>query len=643
MKKIIRNKNFYFMVLIDILLVVMAYLGAYLLRFEGRIPEPWWLNFKHTLPFIIAIKIPIFLAGKLYKGMWRFTSLIDIVNAIRSVLVASTIIVLGILFIYRFDGFPRSVFILDCLLTLCLICGIRIAIRLFLANHQTTRLHLHMHRPPLRKNILIIGAGSAAEKVVRELQGNPVLPMNPIGFLDDDPDKQGKTIHGVPVLGKTDRLNDFSDSYDEILIAIPSLRSDGTRRIISACEKTGKKFRIMPNLGELIGGKVTVNSIREVTIEDLLGRGEVKLEEERIHQTLHNKRILVTGAGGSIGSELVRQIARFHPKSVTLIDFSEYNLFQIDMEFKRRFPYIPTAVLLADIRDKNIVNLIFHRERPDIVFHAAAYKHVPIQELHPWEAVSNNIAGTKNLLEAALENGVGRFIFVSTDKAVRPTNVMGATKRIAELLIESANALCTTQFTTVRFGNVLSSSGSVVPIFQEQIAKGGPITVTHPDVTRYFMTIPEAAQLILQAASMGAGGETFILDMGEPIKILDLAKDLIRLHGLEPEKDIPIQFIGLRAGEKLIEELITDEEGIVSTTHEKIMVLRGKPGNYSALQLDVLDLLTIAKTCDGGAIKEKLQALVPEYVPEPSSYQSAEQNNSKATGTARIYTMHRPV
>ena len=640
MKKVFRNRNFYFMVLIDIVLVAAAYWCAYLLRFEGRLPAPWGVNFKQTLPFIIATKIVIFFACNLYRGMWRFTSLSDIVNAVKAAVLSSVIIVLAILFIYRFEGFPRSVFILDCILTLCFICGIRIAIRLFLAKNPTTLWYLHSQQPPIRKNIVIVGAGSAGEKAIREILENPALNMMPVGLLDDDPGKQGKSIHGVPVLGKTDMLRDLADSCDEILIAIPSLKSEDMRRIVAHCEATGKKFRTMPSLGELIGGKLSINTVREVTIEDVLGRGEVKLEEDRIYEILHNKNILVTGAGGSIGSELIRQIARFHPQSVTLIDFSEYNLFQIELECRRKFTYIPMVHLLADIRDIHTMRRIFHQVKPDIVFHAAAYKHVPIQELHPWEAVTNNVGGTQNLLETALETGVERFIFVSTDKAVRPTNVMGATKRIAEMLVESANACHTTKFMSVRFGNVLSSSGSAVPIFQEQIARGGPVTVTHPEVTRYFMTIPEAAQLILQAASMGEGGETFLLDMGKPVRILDLVEDLIRLHGLEPQKDIPIQFIGLRPGEKLVEELMMSEEGIVSTAHEKIMVLKGKEHDYEMLKIAIASLYGIAKTCNASVIKNKLAELVPEYAQEPETDRPLSGAPPLETsGVSRIYRL----
>ena len=389
------------------------------------------------------------------------------------------------------------------------------------------------------------------------------------------------------------------------------------RRVVDLCDRTGKRFRTIPKIGELIEGRISVSAIREVRLEDLVGRQEIRLDPERISRFLCGKRILVTGAGGSIGSELVRQISRFQPAVVGLLDFSELNLFQVEQEFQLRLRSLPTESFLTDIRDRDALQGILERFKPHIIFHAAAYKHVPMQESHPREAVLNNVLGTRNLVDLALEMEVESFVLVSTDKAVRPTNVMGATKRVAELFVESMNGRQDTRFVAVRFGNVFSSSGSAIPTFQAQIAQGGPVTVTHPDVMRYFMSIPEAAQLILQAGAMGKGSEIFILDMGEPIRIVDMAKDLIRLHGLEPEKDIAIEFTGLRPGEKLHEELITSGEGIVSTEHEKIMVLRGKTRDAAALLAQIETLLAIARRGNREAIKKKLQEIVPEYQPQP--------------------------
>ncbi len=604
------------MLSLDSFLVTASYICAYLLRFDSQISDADWLSIRRTLPFIIPAKICAFYVFGMYKGMWRYTSLIDLINVIKATVASSISIVLGILYIFHFQGYARSVFIIDWVLTVFLVGGMRVFIRLVLANNISALWPLNRHHSSSVKKLLIIGAGSAGEKVVREIFDNPGLKFEPVGFIEDDPNKQGKTIHGVPVLGTVDNLSLITTPYDEILIAIPSAKSAEMRRIVAACEKTAKRFRTMPSIGELIEGRISVKAMREVTLEDLLGREEVRLEQDRIRRCLHNKRILITGAGGSIGSELVRQVCHFHPQSVALLDFSEYNLFQIEMECRQRYEGLSAQSFLADIRDKDAVKRAFSRFRPHIVFHAAAYKHVPIQELNPGEAVFNNVLGSRNIIECALDAGSDQFVLVSTDKAVRPSNVMGATKRIAEMLIESINGMHNTRFMAVRFGNVLRSSGSAIPIFQEQIARGGPVTVTHPEVTRYFMSILEAAQLILQAASMGEGGEIFILDMGKPMRILDLAEDLIRLHGFEPGRDIAIQFIGLRPGEKLYEELITKGEGISATAHEKIMVIRGRPNNLASLQLQINELLTVAQTHDPVSIKKKIREIVPEYQPE---------------------------
>ncbi|MBW2600181.1 MAG: polysaccharide biosynthesis protein, partial [Deltaproteobacteria bacterium] len=463
---------------------------------------------------------------------------------------------------------------------------------------------------------LIVGAGDAGEKVLREIYETQWHRFRPAGFLDDDPGKRGKTIHGIPVLGTLDSVGKIKVEFDEILIAMPSVRGEVMRRIVSLCEETGKPFRTVPGIWELIEGKVSVNSIRKVRIEDLLDRDEVHLNEEEIREYIKDKRVLITGAGGSIGSELVRQVGHFHPQALELLDFSEEKLFKIQGECRQRFGFIPVSGFLVDVKNRESTDRAFREFGPDVVFHAAAYKHVPMQEMYPWEAVFNNIEGTRNVLRAAMESHVERFVFVSTDKAVRPSSVMGATKRVDEMLVECMNGDTASRFMAVRFGNVLWSSGSAIPTFQRQISRGMPVTVTHPEITRYFMSIPEAAQLILQAGSMGRENEIFILDMGKPMRIVDLARDLIRLSGLEPDKDIPIQFIGLRPGEKLYEELITEGEGIVPTEHEKILVLKGNGCNRETLNTQIDELLTIAATFDATAIKKKLKEIVPEYTPD---------------------------
>jgi FlaA1/EpsC-like NDP-sugar epimerase len=403
---------------------------------------------------------------------------------------------------------------------------------------------------------------------------------------------------------------------DELLIAIASATRKEMRRIVDLCKETSLKYRIIPGMGELIDGRLTVKAIRDVAYEDLMGRETVQLEMEKIGNYIKNKSILVTGAGGSIGSELCRQIAHFFPKDLILLDRTENNLYQIEVELRWEFPYLQCSPILGNVMNRETLTRIFLRYRPDVVFHAAAYKHVPIMELNPWETIFTNIKGTHSLLEVVKEFEVDRFVLVSTDKAVRPSNVMGASKRVAELLTQCYNnSFNPTRFMSVRFGNVIGSSGSVIPLFKRQIEKGGPITVTHPEVTRYFMTIPEAAQLILQAGSMGEGGEIFILDMGSPIKILDLARDLIRLSGFEPDEDIEIKFIGLRPGEKLYEELITEGEGIFPTSHEKISVLRKPPCDLNWLKTKIDELTVLAERQDAMGIKRKFKEILPEYEP----------------------------
>jgi FlaA1/EpsC-like NDP-sugar epimerase len=622
MKNLVRHKNFWIILCADTGLVCISYILSYLIRFEGDIPPEHQEMLAQTLPWIVPMKILFFAWLGLYRGMWRYTSIADLINIIKATVLSAGAIALALMLIRHFQGFSRSVLILDALMTLTLVGGIRLIIRVYI-QRTFPAIFFHPAYFPFfnpdrgkRVRLLIVGAGDAAEKMLREIQDNPRVKYRPIGFVDDNPVKQGQAIHGVPVLGALDDIEDLPVQFDEILIAIPSAKGGVMRRIVEICERTGKRYRTIPKIGELIEGRITANAIREVRLEDLVGRQEINLDQEKIRQFLCGKRVLVTGAGGSIGSELVRQISRFEPQVVGLLDFSELNLFQIEQEFQLRLRALPTESFLADIRDRDALGEALWRFKPDIIFHAAAYKHVPMQENHPREAVLNNVLGTRNLVDLAIEMEVERFVLVSTDKAVRPTNVMGATKRVAELFVESMNGKQMTRFVAVRFGNVFSSSGSVIPLFQKQIATGGPVTVTHPEVTRYFMSIPEAAQLILQAGAMGEGGEIFILDMGEPIRIVDMAGDLIRLHGLEPGKDISIEFTGLRPGEKLYEELITSGEGIVSTDHDKIMVLRGETRDAASLLAQIEILIVIAKKGDADAIRKKLQDIVPEYRPQ---------------------------
>ena len=609
------------MILVDACLIVAAHYLSYVLRFEGIIPERELQNFKSAILYILVFKLFTFLMFGLYRGMWRYTSVVDLVNVLKATITSSVGIVLVVLFIYRFQGFPRSVFIIDWILTFLLVSGTRVIIRLTLSERGDFHFLLqnpfaHRKEMKAKKRLLIIGAGDSGEKMLREIRDNSRLNYEMVGFLDDDPKKRGMRIHGVPVLGPIPKIHNmaYRDEMDEILIATPSATTKQMRRIIEACEATGLKSRTTPGIGELIDGKISFKTIREVSFEDLLGRDPVNLDTKSIGDYLADKVILVSGAGGSIGSELCRQIVQFQPKNLILFDKTENSLFHIDMEFRQRYPNVFITSILGDVKYKNCLNKHFTDHRPQVVFHAAAYKHVPIVELNPWEAIYNNIIGTRNIVEASHHFGVERFIMVSTDKAVRPSNVMGATKRVAEM-ITSCYASNPTRFLSVRFGNVIGSEGSVIHLFKKQIERFGPVTITHPEITRYFMTIPEASKLILQAAALGEGGEIFILDMGTPIKIEDMARDLIRRSGFKPGVDIEIKFIGLRPGEKLHEELITEGEGIVRTDFEKIFVLKGNVCDLHWLNQKIEELITLAHEQDGDGLKSKLKEIIPEYQP----------------------------
>jgi len=601
------------MLALDAALAVLSYYAAHVCRFELGIPAEFMRNMLRTLPAVVAIKMAAFAGFRLYRGMWRYTSVVDLLSVAKAVALSSGIIVATIGVVYRFQGFSRSVFLMDAMFTFMAVGGVRFAIRLHYARKSAHNGSIAHRRRTGGKRVVVVGAGDAGEQVVREVQHNPELGYLIVGFLDDDASKHGKAIHGVPVLGPVDELLAHTRDYDEIIIAVPSATSEQMRHIVDTCDRTGKRFRTVPGFGELIGGRVSIKAIREVTIEDILGRDEVHIDTDEVARYLRGRKVLVTGAGGSIGSELVRQVCRFEPAQLGLVEISEFNLFQIEAECRDRFSEVNTRAYLTDIRNERGLDRVFEAFRPDVVFHAAAYKHVPMQELNPWEAVRNNVDGTRKVAGAALKWGVDRFVLVSTDKAVRPSNVMGATKRVAELVVKSLNGQDATRFMAVRFGNVIGSSGSVIPVFQKQIARGGPVTVTHRDVTRYFMSIPEAAQLILQAGALGQGGEIFILEMGRPVKIADMARDLIRLSGFTPDEDIEVRFVGLRPGEKLYEELITQGEGIGPSAHEKIMVLVDEALDCADLDARVDNLLAVADTYDDQAIKQRLRALVPGY------------------------------
>ncbi|MFQ6048303.1 MAG: polysaccharide biosynthesis protein, partial [Phycisphaerae bacterium] len=470
-------------------------------------------------------------------------------------------------------------------------------------------------------NLLIIGAGDTAEAVVREVERMPEERYRVVGLLDDDRRTWGAQIRGIEVLGGTEQVGEICRRFDvdEILIALPRATRRELRRVVGLCEGTNVRFRTLPDVKELIAGRVRVHDLPEVNITDLLGREEVSLDEASIARFLKAKPVLVTGAGGSIGSELCRQILRFAPAELVLLERAENQLFQIERELLRRVPPgYPLAAYLADVCDRRRLEQIFARHRPAVVFHAAAHKHVPMMERDPAEAVKNNILGTKVVADAARDHRCGKFVLISTDKAVRPASIMGCTKRVAEMYVQQLSQLGPTQFVTVRFGNVLGSSGSVIPLFQEQIAAGGPVTVTHPQMMRYFMTIPEACQLVMQAGAMGRGGEIFVLDMGEPVNILELARELITLSGLAPGEDIEIVFTGIRPGEKLFEELSIEGEDVSRTAHPKIGIWKNRPESFQAVCRGIEQLLSLADAGDADRIRQHLKQLVPEYAPANS-------------------------
>jgi len=622
----LKNPNFYFMILMDIFLFIISLYVAYLLRFEFTREVFVFEQVPSLLAWIIPLKVFIFIANGLYRGLWRYTGLRDVWLLGRACFFSTACIFLILMAMNGLQGYSRGVLIADGLLTLFFTGGIRIAIRAFYAMRLRPVGDANQSAGISSTRVLIVGAGQAGEKILREIMDNYRLRYNVIGFVDDDPGKQGRTIHGVQVLGTHKSMPTIivKQKINLILIAIPSASGEQIRRIVEVCQQSNTAYKILPGIGDLIDGRVSVKFLRDIRYEDLLGRSPVHLDIQGIRHYLDDKIVMITGCGGSIGSELCRQVIKFQPRKLILLDGHEANLFHIHMEMKRENYDSHCVPVLGWVQDQALMEHVFERHKPEVIFHAAAYKHVPMMEKNPWQAVYNNIIGSRELMDMAVKHHVGRFVLVSTDKAVRPTNVMGASKRVAELIMQCQQGNGT-KFMAVRFGNVIGSSGSVIPFFRSQIEQGGPVTVTHPEVNRFFMTIPEASQMILQAGAMGEGGEIFILRMGTPIKIVDMARDLIRLSGKEPEVDIKIVFTGLREGEKLYEELITVGEDILPTDHKKVMVLRAKNcfnGFADPLEArenlyrEIDKLKKIAFRHDSKGIKKKLQEIVPEYIPQ---------------------------
>lgn len=591
----------------DLLMVPLAWMGAYWLRFNlDTIPDDYFYPALLYLPVVIAIQVSAFWTFGLYRGVWRFSSMPDLVRIAKAVS-AGIFFIAGFLFLFnRLEGLPRSVIPLYMLLLLALLCIPRFVYRFWKERAIHER---------VGQRALIVGAGSAGDMLVRDLLSNPNSGYIPVIFADDQTERFKREIRGIRVAGTVAQIPQLIAQWDiqVILIAVPSATDVQMRRIVEICEKAGVPFQTLPSVKELLSGAVTKANLREVSIMDILGRDPVRLNWQRINDSLHAKTILVTGGGGSIGSELCKQLAKVAPQKLLIFDQCEFNLYKIDAELARLFPDMPRLAVLGDVADALAVRRVIDAERPQVVFHAAAYKHVPLLEGQVREAVHNNLIGTRIVAESAIAAGVQRFVLISTDKAVNPTNVMGATKRAAEILCQNLDKPGSTRFTTVRFGNVLDSAGSVVPLFREQIRAGGPVTVTHPDITRYFMTIPEACQLIMQAETVGDGGEVFVLDMGEPVKIVYLAEQMIRLSGKLPGEDIKIEFVGLRPGEKLYEELFHDEEQLLETGYSKLRLAKARIYDGDVWFSKIKALATACQEQDQQVILGLLKELVPEF------------------------------
>ncbi|MEN6433736.1 MAG: nucleoside-diphosphate sugar epimerase/dehydratase [Smithella sp.] len=622
----IKNPKMYLMIFSDVLIFTLSIVISYLFRFEFLLSPFYIQQIKTVLLWIIPLKVIVFVFSGVYRGMWRYTSIRDFWLLARACLLSTLLILAVILYMSGFKGYSRSIFFMDGVFTFLLVGGKLMAIRSYYSGFANPRIREELFPKVAYKNVLIIGAGDAGEKILREIFENDQMHYKVVGFIDDDPQKKGRSIHGVPVLGNLGKITSIvqGEEIKEILIAIPSAKGEQIRNIVETCKDCDVSYKILPGMGELIDGRVSIKVLRDISYEDLLGRPPVKLDNTGIRGYLNGKTVLITGCGGSIGSELCRQVIKYQPNYLVLLDASEMNLFNIQMELQNENNFHQCEAILGHVQNELLMEDIFKKYKPQIVFHAAAYKHVPMLERNPWEAVFNNIIGSRIAMEMSIKYQVERFVLVSTDKAVRPSNVMGTSKRVTELIMQSLQGN-KTLLMAVRFGNVIGSSGSVIPVFRRQIEKGGPVTVTHPEVNRYFMTIPESTQLVLQAAAMGKGGEIFILKMGTPVKIADMARDLIRLSGKEPDTDIKIIYTGLRDGEKLYEELITEGEDILSTGHEKIMVLRSNDhanglnhlqSMRQKLDEDIEELVKYSLDHNAGTIKKKLKEIVPEYTPQ---------------------------
>ena len=616
------------------LLIVLAHIAAFavslllafLLTNNMRLAREW-LFYQYLPMLLLALPVKLIVFGllKQYRGWWRYVGISDLMAIAKASLLSTFLIVIlwvgfGSIDTLRrgFDqlaNVSQGTIMLDLFTTIMLLGGLRMVIRMY--NEEV----LSEATAGGIKRFLIIGAGDAGEALLREIMRMRVEQYDVIGFVDDDPAKLGTSIHGITVLGNVEQLPEICQKQriEEIAIAMPSNTPSQLRHVVRICEGAKVRFRTVPSITDIASGKLRVSQIRDVDINDLLGRDVVQLDLDLIENFLKDKVILVTGAGGSIGSEMCRQVCNFAPKLLLLVEQAENPLFYIERELTSRFADVPMAALVCDITNKTRVQQIFDKYKPEVVIHAAAHKHVPLMETNPGEAVRNNITGTMTIANVAAAAGTNNFVMISTDKAVNPTSIMGSSKRIAEMFIQDLNDTSNTHFVTVRFGNVLGSQGSVVPIFKKQIAAGGPVTVTHPEMRRYFMTIPEASQLVLQAATMGRGGEIFVLDMGEPVKIVDLARELITLSGFRPGEDIEVVFTGTRPGEKLFEELSIEGEDMLPTVHPKIGIWQNIPADRQTLREKIVSLIETAETQNHEKIVEIIKQLIPEYIGDNSN------------------------
>ncbi|OGS45464.1 MAG: hypothetical protein A2539_09945 [Elusimicrobia bacterium RIFOXYD2_FULL_34_15] len=600
-------------IVLHFIFIVLSYITAFYIRFDFTFPKEYLQVVERTIPLLILIKLLFFYSFGLFVGLWRYVSIGDIWKILLANMLSSVTFFGGVVFYRGLVGYPRSVFILDFILCVAIVSGVRFLTRLI---REKSKIDLSEKR----KKVLIVGAGDAGVLTLKECQNNINMDVEVVGFIDDDPIKKGHNIYGVKVFGGRKLIPDIVDGYgvEEIILAIPSASGDVIREILYYCELTDARIKTIPGLDKILEGNLEVKP-RAVKPEDLLGRKSVKIDKKEISSCIMGRTILVTGAGGSIGSELCRQIASFSPENIILVDNHENYVYFLGIEFKSKYPQLKFDTIIGDIKDIGFLRYVFSTYKPQVIFHAAAHKHVPLMEENPSAAVKNNVVGTRNIIYASSHYKAERFILISTDKAVNASSVMGATKRIAEKILQAKSKNSKTKFMAVRFGNVLGSSGSVIPLFKKQIEEGGPVTVTHPDVKRYFMSISEASQLVLQAGAIGTGGEIFVLDMGEQIKIVDIAKNLIAFSGLKLGRDISIEYVGLRPGEKLFEEILLNTEEDKVTKNDKIYIT--KPGDFDSAKIrkQIRELEKYANNFDDDKITDMIKRMVPSYKPESKS------------------------